>query len=179
MSKELKIFALEYVKLHDNLSKEQKFAIGDFIMEASDDQVNYLLATGEVKDKLTEEDKTLLKEVSDYEAASDTGKYLGQQAGIRAGGLGALATMAVVAAVVVAAMKIHKSFLSKAARSCKGKSGLDKTNCMVKYKKQAQAAKVKTLQSGMSKCAKTKDPSSCKAKLQAKINSEKAKIGAL
>ena len=60
MDNDLKIFALEYVKLHDRLLKEQKLVIGQFIMEASDDQVSYMLLTGEVKDKLTKENRELV-----------------------------------------------------------------------------------------------------------------------
>ena len=86
---------------------------------------------------------------------------------------------AAVAAVTVAGVKAYKRFLSKAARACSGKSGLEKTSCMNKFKKQAQAAKIKELQSGMSKCAKTKDPARCKSKLQGKINKEKSSMGAL
>ena len=43
MDKDLKIFALEYVKVHDNLLKEEKLAIGKFVMETSDEQVLYML----------------------------------------------------------------------------------------------------------------------------------------
>jgi len=61
MDKNLKIFALKYVKLHNDLLKEEKLAIGEFIMEASDKQVSYMLLTGEVKDKLTKEDINFIK----------------------------------------------------------------------------------------------------------------------
>jgi Tfp pilus assembly protein PilE len=107
------------------------------------------------------------------------GHDAGKEVGFERGVVGSVQVAVVVAAVAVLAYQAYKRFLSKAARSCKGKSGLDKTNCMVKYKKQAQAAKVKTLQSGMSKCAKTKDPAKCKTQLQGKISKEKAKMGAL
>ncbi len=63
MDKTLKIFALKYVKKHD-LLKEEKLAIGKFIVEADDNQVKFLLLTGEVKDSLTEDDQKLVKEKS-------------------------------------------------------------------------------------------------------------------
>jgi len=187
MSKELKIFALEYVKLHDHLLKEQKLAIGQFIMEASDDQVKYMLITGEVKDNLTEEDivltKRLIQEKSPFAAGWESGvehgeKYGGYK-GYNRGVQNALTAVAIVAAVVTASYAIYKRFLSKAAKACKEKGGLEKTNCMVKYKKQAQAARIKELQAGMSRCEKSKDPSTCKLKLQKRINKEKAKMGAM
>jgi hypothetical protein len=168
MSNQLKIFALEYVKLHDNLLKEQKLAIGQFIMEASDEQVVFMLATGEIKDKLKEQDLSFIEEI-DMKAPVEF------QAGLGTG----LAVAVYSAAIAVGALKAYKRFLSKAARTCKGKSGIEKTNCMNKFKKQAQAAKVQALQGGISKCSKTKDPAKCKVKLQGKINKEKAKMGAL
>lgn len=63
MDKQLKIFALEYIKKHGNLLKEEKLALGKFVMEASDNQVKFMLATGEVKDKLTKEDTHYLNKV--------------------------------------------------------------------------------------------------------------------
>ncbi|MBY9000055.1 MAG: hypothetical protein KGD64_04005 [Candidatus Heimdallarchaeota archaeon] len=186
MDKELKIFALEYVKLHDRLLKEQKLAIGQFIMEASDDQVKYMLVSGEVKYGLTEDDKILAKSFVETPAnffnTYDYGLAVGKDKGIQiaqAQGAKALTALAIVAAASTLAYAAYKRFYSKAAKACKGKGGLEKTNCMNKYKKQAQAAKIKELQSGMSKCAKGKDPSTCKLKLQGKINKEKAKMGAL
>jgi hypothetical protein len=176
MDKDLKIFALEYVKLHDRLLKEQKLAIGQFIMEASDDQVSYMLLTGEVKDKLNEKDLLYIKEI---DMNVMPGANMDQKTAFGAGLGSGLAAAAYTAMIVVGAVKAYKRFLSKAARSCSGKSGHEKTSCMNKFKKQAQVAKVKALQGGMGKCAKTKDPTSCKSKLQAKINKEKAKMGAL
>ena len=190
MDKDLKIFALEYVKLHDHLLKEQKLAIGQFIMEASDDQVKYMLLSGEVKYGLTEENKMLAKSfIEEYSgldqyhagqvSGSAMGRMQGHEAGHSQGVQSTLTAVAIVASVATASYAVYKRFLSKAAKACKGKGGLEKTNCMSKFKKQAQAAKIKELQSGMTKCTKSKDPTSCKAKLQGKINKEKAKMGAL
>ena len=171
MDKDLKIFALEYVKIHDDLLKEQKLAIGKFIMEASDDQVKYMLLSGEVKDKLTREDLKFTKE-------SWQGQYMStaSQQDLAAGGASA-AIWSMIA--IKAAHVAYKRFLSQAAKACKGMSGLDKTNCMSKFKKKAQAAKVQSLQSGLSKCSKDKNPAKCKAKVQKALNKEKAKMGAL
>ena len=144
-------------------------------MEARDDQVAFMLLSGEVKDKLTEDDKNLV-ESDGAILESGTFGYLGN---VETGAAGGLAAAAVAAAATIASVKLYKRFLSKAAKACSGKSGLEKTSCMTKFKKQAQAAKVQALQSGIAKCSKSKDPTSCKAKLQGKINKEKAKMGAL
>jgi len=184
MDKELKIFALEYVKLHDHLLKEQKLAIGQFIMEASDDQVKYMLVSGEVKDKLTEEDKNLFEAMiggssdsanSGVGAVQKLANYLSQH-GVKSKHL---VGAALAGLIISYSYWVYKDYLSKAARACKDKRGKEKAICMKEFKKKAQAAKIQALQAGMSKCAKTKDPTSCKSKLQGKINKEKAKMGAL
>lgn len=193
MDKELKIFALEYVKLQDDLFKEEKLAIGKFIMEASDEQVAYMLFTGEVKDKLTKEDLSYLGEQDTSIQEGDVILYnpswgqLGRmftkgqtyERGVTTGVGGTLAAAALVAAVSAIAYKTYKNYFSKAAKACKGKEGLAKKNCIAKFKKDAQKAKLADMQKGISFCAKTKDPESCKHKLQGKINKEKAKMGAL
>ena len=78
MDNQLKIFALEYVKIHDDLLKEEKFAIGQFIMESSDDQVRFMLITGEVKDNLTKEDVNSIKELKFSPDPEGSWKGLGQ-----------------------------------------------------------------------------------------------------
>ena len=183
MDKELKIFALEYIKLHDDLLKEEKLALGDFVMEASDEQVKFMLMTGEVKDKLTEEDLSFIKEGGDVVLYNPTWGQLGRmftkgqnyETGIQAGIKGTL----LAAAVAAIALKAYKEYLSKAARACKGKKGVDKKNCMSKFKKEAQKTKIANLQKGLTMCPKTKNPQTCKNKLQTKISKEKAKMGAL
>ena len=166
MDNQLKIFALEYVKLHDDLIKEEKLAIGQFIMEASNDQVKFLLATGEVKDKLTTEDSELV------ESWDSQWLNTGQQVGIFASGVQA----AVAAALVIkAGTMAYKRFFSQAAKSCTGKSGSEKTDCIQKFKDKAKQAKVKTLRSGLGKCSKSKNPEKCKAK----INKELARTGSM
>jgi len=179
VDKQLKIFALNYVKEHDNLTKEQKLGVAEFIMEASDEQVKFLLTTGEVKDKLTEEDNKLLKKRIneggfDNIIATIIDNLLVSP--VETSGV-LISVSALIAAVGVASMKVYQIILSKAARTCKGKSGNEKISCFNKFKRDAQTAKIKALQLAISKCSKTKNPSSCKNKLQSKINKEKSKIG--
>jgi len=176
MDKQLKIFALEYIKEHDGLLKEERLALGQFVMEASDNQVKFMLFTGEVKDKLSEEDITYIKEL---DPMLFPGANPGEKIAFGAGFGSGLAVVAYSALIAVAAVKAYKKYISKAGKACKGLLGNEKTNCLNKFKKQAQVAKIKTFQSGLSKCSKTKNPVKCKAKLQSKINKEKAKMGAL
>jgi hypothetical protein len=88
-------------------------------------------------------------------ASSKTGK--GVAAGI-------LATIA-----AYAGYKAYQRFLSKAARSCKGTSGAEKTECMAKFKAQGKAAQVKELKKGLSVCGKSSNPAKCKATINNKI----------
>ena len=68
--------------------------------------------------------------------------------------------------------------MSQAGKECKGKSGVEKTNCLAKFKQKAQAEKIKTMKAAMAKCSKTKDPATCKNKIQLAISKEKSKMGA-
>ena len=76
----------------------------------------------------------------------------------------------------IAAVKIYKRHLSKAARACKGLSGQDKTKCMFGHQARGVQGAIGALKSEMSKCGA--DPK-CKAKIQtriAKYNKQLAKI---
>lgn len=108
-----------------------------------------------------------------------SGQQGAHQQGLAQGAGAALATAAVLAAAIAGGVAAYKRFFSKAAKACKGKSGNEKTSCMNKFKRQAQQAKVSAMVSAKSKCAKSKDPSSCKIKLDKKIAKEKAKMGDL
>ena len=61
-TKDLKITAMIYVKEHEILEDEEKISIMEFIKDSSKEQVEFLLLTGEVKDKLTEDDENKIKE---------------------------------------------------------------------------------------------------------------------
>ena len=47
-TKELKIFAMKYAKDHKELTNEEKISVMEFIKDANEDQVLFLLQTGEV-----------------------------------------------------------------------------------------------------------------------------------
>jgi len=181
-TKDLKIFAMYYVMEHDDLLKEEKLGLIEFIKEASEDQVKFLLITGEVMPKLVQEDIDALKEAplggQAWKAFGSTSMFKDPvKATYKAGQTSGATHAVVVAAALFAGAKAYKRFLSKAARACKEKGGVDKTRCMQKFKLDAKKAKIAAMQKGMSACSKTKDPSKCKAKLQGKIAKEKASLG--
>lgn len=168
---ELKEFTFYYILEHDNLTKAEKLQLGEFVKEANEDQVNYLLLTGRpcggkaAKD-FAEKNPELVSEV--YQARD-----------IEAAGVAGMLTATLLAYTGYALGTIWKQYLSKAARECKGFTGLEKKSCMVKFKKQAVKKQLTAVSSGKSKCAKTKDPVVCKRKLDLKIRKLKAKLGEL
>ena len=76
--------------------------------------------------------------------------------------------MAMAAATAWAALKVYRNYLSKAARACSGRP--DKKECMEKFKNAANKARIAKLKSGMTGCAKDKNPEKCRALIQAKID---------
>lgn len=179
MDKELKIFALEYVKLHDRLIKEEKLAIAEFIMNASDEQVIYLLATGEVKNSVTKEEVENLLEYfgeSGYSFKEKVELFLSR--GLIPDSAKPWAVLGIAAIAAAAGILAYRKKFSAAAKACASRQGTDKKACINKFKMDAQKAKIAVMQKGLAACGKTKDPAKCKAKLSAKIAKEKAKLGA-
>jgi hypothetical protein len=97
-------------------------------------------------------------------AAEDVGKYAQEHPGV----VGAAAT---AAAVLAAGVLAYRRIWSKAAKACK--NAPDKDACMRQYKVKAKQAQAATLNAAKAKCAKTKNPDKCKAKIDAKIKSLK------
>ena len=170
---DLKIFAMYYVMEHDNLLKEEKIAVMEFIKDNSEDHVKHLLLTGEVKYELVKEDLDFIKEgITDNWPNVVSARNYGRVHG-------ALAAV-LVAAAAFAAAKAYKRYFTKAGKTCAGKKGIEKKKCIMQVKQKAQQEKLKQLQSALSSgCPKSKDPASCKQKLQSKISKEKAKMGML
>jgi len=195
---ELKIFAGYYITEQQNLTKQEKKTLLEFVKNANENQIQNLLQTG----KMIYEKKEILKEgllsviigyligsgtagqyssvdvgkarSSGYEAGKETGEYFGHKAGYEAGSsegmLYGAAAAALVAGILTVSYKVYQTKLSKAARACNQYKGLDKQECMVKFKKEAIQAKISMMKKGASKiCSKSKNSADCKAKMQQKI----------
>lgn len=184
--KDLKLFTLFYIDEHDRLTKEEKKYLYNFTESATKEQIIHLLMTGKPVKKpsikeveyiasWSEVSRTIAFGADSWERGIAHGTRIGVQTGTHRG----LAAAALVAAVLVIATKAYKRFMSKAAKACKTLKGIEKTNCMSKFKQQAQKAKIGELQKGLSFCAKTKKPGACADKLKRKISIEKAKLGQL
>jgi len=81
---------------------------------------------------------------------------------------------AIPAAAGVAAFKIWKNYLSKAAKACKGAP--DKESCMARYKETAMQAQLQKLQDAKKDCSSSSSPEKCMAKIDKMIAKKQAKL---
>jgi len=155
----LQVFAATYVAESDNIKINDKLSLIDFIKE--------LLQTENYIESLIEQgrDGTWKFNVSGP-------KYLDTISKIETGVTAAIGA----AAIITGAHMVYKRFFSKAARACKGKSEGERKTCVYTFKNNAMKAQISALNSGMSKCAKTKNPTKCKLKVQNKIKKLQRKI---
>jgi len=191
----LQVFAGTYVAESD-IDVKLKLHLINFIKEADEYEIIKLLKTGDLSDVQENEKEDLMTEYN----SSFIGIYL-NEAKVKMGATGSspkdyykqfqginikvpmsntskgLAAAAAVALVVAGAYAIYKRYFSKAAKACKGKSGSERSVCIKKFKIDAIKAQISALNSGMGKCAKTKNPSKCKAAIQNKVAKLKAKLG--
>ena len=101
-------------------------------------------------------------------------KPTGQNVGMS--NLELLAIAAVVFTGTTASIVLYKRFLSKSARACKGRKGLDRENCVIKFRIAGYEASIKSLQSSFRDCSQTSDPFKCKSKMQDRLLLYSAKI---
>ena len=168
---EMKLFTYFYIDSHERLTKEEKEVFYNFTQRASQRQVEHLLLTGEMVKESEVLDEYTAGGVTYVSGGASTAQTIFNNTNKE------VAVAALIALVLAASYKVYRDYLSKAAKACKGKQGADKRNCMSEFKKKARKAKVMAMQKNISKCSRTKNPSECKRKLQAKIAMEKAKMG--
>jgi hypothetical protein len=137
-----------------------------------------------IKDTAT---KALHSAGEKVEAAKETVKAVAKTAGDKVGGAvdkaaefaqgqsGSAAAIAVAAAAALTAGVVaYKRFFSKGARACK--NAPDRSQCLKDLKKKAMGARIQAMNAGKAKCAVTKNPEHCKAKIDQKIAAIKTKI---
>ena len=81
--------------------------------------------------------------------------------------------------IIKTAKFAYNKIFSKADKACSGIPPADKNMCLRKYKLQAYTNQLRILRSSMGQCAKTKDPTSCKDKLNEKVKALQFKINML
>ena len=169
---EMKIFAVYYINEQDNLTKQDKKILLDFVKKADKNQVLNLLQTGKMLHEANwaSEIPERAKGIFDFQKTTpDLARLTGNVEGI--------AIAAIIASILSAAYIVYKRYLSKAAKACKSLKGIERKECLVKFERNAIQAKIASIAKGLPLCAKSKDPAKCKAKLQSKINAEKQKLG--
>lgn len=71
--------------------------------------------------------------------------------------------------LMIAAGRIYKNNLTKAAKACKDLPDREKAICMLRGKVAAKNAELQALKAGIGKCAKAKNPEACKTKVANKM----------
>ena len=145
-----------------------KDAAGDVAKSATKTGVKAVKAGGEALEK----GKEMAGDVGE-KAVKAGGKAVSAVKDV-AGDHPGVAAAAAAAAALTAGVMAYRKFFSKAAKACSGAQ--DKKACMAQYKMKAKQAQISTLNAAKSKCAKSKKPDACKAKIDAKIGSLKAKM---
>lgn len=168
---DLRLFATCYVEFCNN-SPNEKSEFINFINEANEKQISYLLYEG-----IMTKNKEIFCEKMGF---VDTAKFIKHMQGTGAATQyvagQTLPIAAVLAGITYAAIKIYKNYLSKAAKACSGKKGEEKKSCMEKFKKDAIKQKIKYLEAGKPRCKHSKDPKTCVAKLDLKIAKAKQNL---
>jgi hypothetical protein len=192
--RDLQEFAIIYVALNEDLSKQDKDVFVKFIIESTDKQIETLLVTGKMykKDQLNEAD------VSGYgyqgiggQQAYDIGATVnparfsdifnpnGHIIANQLIGTGMVLAGTVLAALAIqGSIKAYKTYLSKAGRACAGLQGEHRSDCIVKYKHEARKNQLAALQHNITLCVKSKHPDKCRQKIQKKISSVQATLNA-
>jgi len=167
---DLKIFALEYIKLHDNLLKEEKLALGEFVIEASDEQVKFMLFTGEVKDKLNKEELSYIKEIGITEPGF--GHVI---INLTKGEFAIGATVAAAAIMWYAMKGMMKLAQAKQCRNMKSGSTEGRI-CENEVIIRSEKKRIEILRAKMHLCKNSKDKTKCESKVKEKIVKSETKI---
>jgi hypothetical protein len=193
---DLRLYGYHYVAESD-IDFNTKINLLEFVREASHDEILSLLATGKTE---LYEDRVVLdtmemvisEDIGTWRAARAGKKAMKQTGGNPLAGLAAgmhkyvqhhkqmkvargVGVTAILAALAVAAAKFAKAS-KKLTAGCKELKGQAEQNCIMRNDIKITQQKIRLYQSGMSKCAGTKNPEICRAKIQLKIKKLENKI---
>jgi len=120
----------------------------------------------------------LLKSVGSVSGASAVAAKigLGSSAAALTGGIGAIVLASLL---VYAAWKTYQRYFTKAARSCKGISGKERTKCIIKYKLEGRRKQYTDLVASKHACSKSKSPIKCQRVMEEKSKAVYRKINKL
>jgi len=168
---DLKLFSASYASIHESVSIEDKKIIFNFIKEANEEQLHYLLTAGQMVKKESEK----LNEIGMSGAFGKTIITLSKGESQIAAGVAA-------AALIYLAIKASKKLAdSTDPAECKQyKSGSEaRKKCLRMYKANNVKRQIQMIKSKMSLCNNSRNPEKCKFKLKNKIRSLEVKVKAL
>ena len=84
-----------------------------------------------------------------------------------------------VAAATAAGHRIYKLHLTQAGRECKGRSGPERRDCIVRHRKAGYQAKINVYTKARNDCRSSKNPERCQRHLDIKIKKVRYKIATL
>ena len=220
---DIKLFAMEYINLQDNLKYDDQMTMIDCVNDSDITEVKSFLFTGQMRSLEEGEAKyvDMLFEASNFSNMLETitesvlhetpaaikalarhwaqhkapdamqMKFLGFTHVVKQGNtdelfkqhyekaLSALnkgvpiAGAVLVALTLLAARKAYKGYLTKAARACKGKGGIEKNECIRQFKVKGLEQEIAILRSSISSCKSVKNPAKCEAKIEKRVNAKK------
>lgn len=191
-SEDLKLFAIFYIKEDEVLSNKEKIQLMEFVEQAQDEEVLFLLATGQMPGERIVEVKNhgdAFRIEESYEAAKGIAKagfYVGKAGfqgmktyktfkgdskhespvGQSTMFLGGTAAASFAAAV---SYKLKKKHLVKMGLQCDKEKGKAKKVCYNKIRRDAIRVEIVSLSSMKVKCRKTKDSEKCIKKIEQRI----------
>jgi len=184
-TKELKLFTLEYIRIQDNLTPQEKIQLAEFVVKASREQVAFLLTKG----YMVEKDNAVLEGfvstnvggVTAFAGSTPFGpkgaSAIAVQGVISQSDLENLKIGAAIAGLALAAYLIHGYYrlyqdtISKNGRKCKHYGGgKSRAQCLASVRYEAYKKQIQGLNQSKKYCdTKSKHPEKCKAKINQKI----------
>ena len=164
--KELKLTALAYIDLQENLSEEDMVNLLNFVKKANEDQIYTLLISGDIQG--IEEAESFIAESQDQVSKLNSLLEIDPfTAGL--GLWGAATAVGALTVPTILATKLYKRFLTGMGRACAGRFGADLSTCRRKFKLNA---KVRALTQAKTKCAGNRK---CVDKMNEKISKARRK----
>ena len=171
---ELKKDTLAYILIQNNLTKEEKIQLGEYVVKSNENQLLYLLKNGNI---MTEAASVTYVGGLDGLTLVKAGKVLGVSIGVKAqaiiASLGALALTVVVAAAL---KRIYVDYIDKHGKKCRD-YGRGKAHelCIKTVKNQAITQQINKAKEYQKYCSKNKNPVKCRSKIDEKIKKLKRK----
>lgn len=156
-SVDLKLITIFYIREDETLTESEKVQLMDYVEEASDDEVLFLLGTGNI---LGESSSDIMingdaMHISEEKPWGPTTYNPMIQSGISVG------TNIISSASSAYGLKLNKKYVEKMQTKCDKEKGLAKKTCHNKVKRDGIRVEIKALSSMKVKCRKAKNAETC------------------